>query len=90
MFEKMLDCTDKYAGEHRSEPSIVRSFFSADGQDNLETLFLQKLQFNREDSREICKYILEYWKKKKKELWLLLQIFVVVDFTGVLAGKLWT
>ena len=23
LFEKMLDCTDKYAGKHRSEPSIV-------------------------------------------------------------------
>ena len=27
MFERMLDCTDKYAGEHRLEPTVVRVSF---------------------------------------------------------------
>ena len=29
---------------------------------------MQKLQFNRVDSHEVCKAVLEYWKKKRKEL----------------------
>lgn len=37
-------------------------------QDILETLFIQKLQFNRVDSHEVCKHILDYWKRKRKEL----------------------
>ena len=58
LFERMLDCTEKYCGEHKSEPTA----------DILETLFIQKLQFSRLDSHEVCKHILEYWKKKRKEL----------------------
>lgn len=44
--------------EHKSEPTA----------DILETLFIQKLQFSRLDSHEVCKHILDYWKKKRKEL----------------------
>lgn len=29
---------------------------------------MQKLQFNRVDSHEVCKAVLEYWRKKRKEL----------------------
>lgn len=31
LFERMLDCTDKYAGEHKTEPTVVgcsRGFLS--------------------------------------------------------------
>ena len=29
---------------------------------------MQKLQFNRVDSHEVCTAVLEYWTKKRKEL----------------------
>ena len=52
LFERMLDCTEKYCGEHKSEPTA----------DILETLFIQKLQFSRLDSHEVCKPLLRrYW-----------------------------
>lgn len=64
----MLDCTDKYAGEYKTEPTVVGHLFCLFMQDILETLFLQKLQFSRVDSHEVCKHILDYWKRKRKEL----------------------
>ena len=30
LFERMLDCTDKYAGEHKSEPSVVSTLLLID------------------------------------------------------------
>ena len=68
LFERMIDCTEKYCGEHHTEPTAVGADAFDHSQDILETLFIQKLQFNRVDSHEVCKHVLEYWKKKRKEL----------------------